>query len=940
MGPSRLCGSLAARVALVSALMCGMLGTLVVLNVVSAYRAAEESVAELLRSRVATEADAVIADLEPTNPRARWVRSLFAHDQLATGGPRCQRLLGRVIRPISRGYLAVTAPSGRVSCSSLVPKRAAALDLGDVPELEQVLRSQRPAVSTPFVDPASGTLVMAVVVPFPDASSRSLVLVAPTDEVLPAAEPDRRFVVSVVDGRTAVRLNRTPALPGTVGVAPLASDVAPALHDVGQVRQARGVDGQTRLYLAGRIPGTPYLALVGYPTRLAFAEADVVRTRALWSGALVLVLLVGLGLSLFRGVVSPARGLQRSAAELAADPDGEITTCTIPRELASVAQALNSTAAASRRDRGLMRELLRDSVDCLLVFDANGTLTFASPNSEQVLGFAPGLRLEAFLARVHPEDVGWLGSMLTDWWGHSSGHLTVQVRTVDDSGQVRHIEAWARDLLDDSSVPGVVVSCRDVTERMCAAEVLAYQARHDGLTGLPNRYALVEELERALGDLGRHPVCVLLVALDRFDLLVESHGAEATDEVLAVLGGRLREALRPRDLVGRLAGDQFALVTERVTSSQQGTDLADRLRGVLEKPVLVRDRELYVTFSIGLVLAGTGCSAEAVLRDAEIASHRAREEGARQTVLYDEGMRRQAQVQFRLENDLHGALERGELDVHYQPVVDLTSGEPEGAEALLRWERGPQGSVPPSAFIPVAESTGMIVDLGKWVLEQACAWSVGVSRAAGLPTRVAVNLSARQLARSDLVALVDTCLTRSGLPAERLCLEVTESVLVHDAVAAVRTLRALRERGVGLSLDDFGTGWSSLSYLRQFPVDQLKLDRSYVSRVSTDARSTAIVTGLVQLAHSLGLSVVAEGVETEAQADFLRAAGCDLAQGYHFARPDSGDAVALLLAGRGAGVALGGSPPVAVGADGPHLAHRGSDRGPLRAGTPPAPARF
>ena len=444
---------------------------------------------------------------------------------------------------------------------------------------------------------------------------------------------------------------------------------------------------------------------------------------------------------------------------------------------------------------------------------------------------------------------------------------------------------------------GTLVSAaiRDVTERKRAEMALAHHAMHDAMTGLPNRLLLEDRLTQALVRSRRSgaPVSVLFLDLDRFKVINDSLGHTVGDLLLREVARLLLETVRPSDTVARFGGDEFVIVTEGGPDRDAPVALAHRVAKVLAVPVQLGGTEVSVTVSIGMATAGAHDDAESLLRDADAAMYRAKEQGRDLCVMFDGAMRAGATARMETESALRGAIERNELSVEYQPVVDLTSGRVVGVEALARWNHPELGVVLPSQFIPLAEETGLIVALGASILEQACCEVAGWNRNRPdlPPLSLAVNLSPRQLLTPALPGVVGDALSRSGLDARLLCLEITESVLLDDADSSARALQVLKELGVRIAVDDFGTGYSSLTYLKRFPVDTLKIDRSFVDGLDGADQGRgdrAIVAGIVDLAHALGLTTVAEGVESAKQLERLRALGCEQVQGYFLSRPLAG----------------------------------------------------
>jgi diguanylate cyclase (GGDEF)-like protein len=412
---------------------------------------------------------------------------------------------------------------------------------------------------------------------------------------------------------------------------------------------------------------------------------------------------------------------------------------------------------------------------------------------------------------------------------------------------------------------------------------LDFLAMHDMLTGLPNRVQFHLHLERELADTSRgQPIAILFLDLDRFKTVNDTLGHHRGDELLAAVAGRLKASVRASDLVARLGGDEFAIIQTNVEQPANATALARRLIDAVAAPYELAGRQAVVGASIGIALApGDGMTGDDLLRNADLAMYRAKTHGRGAFCFFEPAMDAELQENRRLELDLRRAVADGQLRVFYQPLIEVASGRVAGCEALVRWQHPTRGLVLPGQFVPLAEEVGLIIPIGEWVLEQAC------RDAAGWPedVRIAVNVSVAQFRSPALFDAVDGALRRSGLAADRLSLEITESLLLSDAQAALAMLSSLRRLGVGISMDDFGTGYSSLNYLRSFPFDKIKIDQSFVRDLETSESSNAIIRAIVHLGCALGIPVTAEGVETEQQFARVKAEGCAEAQGYLFGRP-------------------------------------------------------
>ena len=556
------------------------------------------------------------------------------------------------------------------------------------------------------------------------------------------------------------------------------------------------------------------------------------------------------------------------------------------REQAAIEEQL---AQDLRRSEERFRSVVRNSSDIILILRPDGTIAYESPAVSRVLGHAAGAGVgRSVLEGVHPDDRVRGEYLLTDVLKSPGAEATAEFRTQHADGSWRVLEAVAKNLVDEPGVDGIVVNYRDVTERAALEDQLRHQAFHDTLTGLPNRALFTDRLEHATARRARdrRAIAVLFVDLDDFKSVNDTLGHPAGDLVLRDVANRLRTALRPEDTIARMGGDEFAILLEDAADRSTSEVIASRILEAVGVPFAVGGHELRVHASVGIALAATEESADELLRNADLAMYLAKSEGKNRVVVYEPGQGDVALARLQLKADLHHALERNELRLVYQPIVQLDSATVTGFEALMRWEHPQRGSISPVEFIPLAEESGLIVGLGRWVLAVACREAQGWSAAsAGRPLELSVNVSARQLEGQGLVGDVAAALAESGLPAGRLTLEITETVLMRDVPSTISTLTQLKALGVRLAIDDFGTGYSSLSYLRQFPIDMLKIDRSFVAVLGGGTAESAVVSSVLSLAATLRLQTVAEGIETTAQLDELLVLGARLGQGFLFDRP-------------------------------------------------------
>jgi diguanylate cyclase (GGDEF)-like protein/PAS domain S-box-containing protein len=524
----------------------------------------------------------------------------------------------------------------------------------------------------------------------------------------------------------------------------------------------------------------------------------------------------------------------------------------------------------------------------------NGQCLYISPSIERVLGFSQEhwIRDGGLWDRLlHPEDADRVISNEAEC-ARSGEALVQEYRISRADGRV----VWIRDEMtvvrgeDGHASPLFYGVFLDVTDRKKMEAELERLALYDSLTGLPNRALFSDRLAHAIERRGRaQATAVYFLDLDRFKRINDSLGHTAGDEVLREIAARVQRMLRPDDTVARFGGDEFTVLCESVGGVLEAVGVADRLQREIAQPLRAGGAELRLTASIGIALAEPGEEADSsrLVEDADAAMYRAKERGGARTELFDVAMRERAVDALSIEQELQHGLERGELRLFYQPLVSLDSGEMVGAEALIRWEHPQRGLLSPDKFLPIAEESGLIVDVGAWAVGEACRRLRDWDRRNGgpAPFGLAVNLSARELTHPDVVSTVLNAVRRSALDPSRLTIEVTESTAMADRDSGFRALRELSDAGVRIAIDDFGTGYSSLDHLREMPADVLKIDRSFVAGMAANSPDSALVAAAIAMGRALDMEVVAEGIETSEQVADLRELGCPLGQGFLFARP-------------------------------------------------------
>jgi diguanylate cyclase (GGDEF)-like protein/PAS domain S-box-containing protein len=553
-----------------------------------------------------------------------------------------------------------------------------------------------------------------------------------------------------------------------------------------------------------------------------------------------------------------------------------------------------------RQGEARFRSLVAHASDLITVLDGEGLVTYQSPSIERVLGYrsqeVEGRRFDRLLVE---SDRPLLAQLIAfDGPGEAEGH-TIECSVLHRDGTPLTFEVQHTDLLHDEHVHGIVLNSRDVSERKAFEEQLAHQAFHDPVTKLANRALFSDRVEHALmrSTRGIPEIAVMFIDLDDFKTVNDSLGHTAGDEVLQEVGRRLKIAVRPTDTVARFGGDEFAVLLDGVDGSADAADAASRILRALELPIEIDGKNVVPRASVGICLVGEDLEtpeATELLRNADVAMYMAKRDSKGSYRVFEPTMHERVVERLELRSDLQHALSLDQLELHYQPVVRLSGREILGVEALVRWNHPTRGTIPPIQFIPVAEETGLIIPMGRWILETACYEGVRLQErfTREEPLTMSVNLSVRQLQSETLVADVRSALSLTGLPASSLVLEITESLMLTDTDFAMQQLHDLKGLGIRLAMDDFGTGYSSLSYLSRFPVDILKMDRSFVGSEDNEALTSAIIA----LGTSLSLEVVAEGIELAEQANSLEELGCELGQGYLFARPMDAASLSNFLA--------------------------------------------
>ncbi len=677
-----------------------------------------------------------------------------------------------------------------------------------------------------------------------------------------------------------------------------------------------GVDGVSRLYAVAAVPGSGWRVVSGVPEDEVFASHRARRMRSVTIGLVSLLLALALAYWIAAGIVRPVRALAGVSGRIASGDLAARAHIAGPAEIRSVARQFNrmldvraDAEEALRASEERLHGIVHMATEAIVVVDEEFLVVLFNPSAEAIFGCSAAAAIGASAERFVPPRLREACRRHLAGFAAGGSNAIRMSEHAEIFGLRANGEEFPLELslsrISLSGKPLYSAILNDLSARRRDEARLNALANYDTLTSLPNRALFHQRLQRSLVHAQRfnEQLAVLLLDLDRFKNVNDTLGHNAGDRVVQALAGRLNGCLREVDTLARMGGDEFGVLIEQVSDTRFVGSVARKLLQAIAAPLTVDGQEYNMTASIGIsTCPADGSDAATLLRNADIAMYRAKERGKNNAQFYAAAMNAHSMARLSLETGLRHALERGEFLLYYQPKVDIGSGRISGMEALVRWMRpqadrgeGKASMVSPADFIPLAEETGLIEPIGAWVLKTACECNRAWQRL-GMPAlRVAVNLSARQFVQANLVSDVARVLDASGLAPGSLELEITESMVMDNPEQAIRTLRQLKSMGIALAIDDFGTGYSSLGYLKRFPIDNIKIDRSFIKDIPGNSDDATITRTIIDMTHNLRLKVVAEGVETEAQLDFLREHGCDEMQGYYFSRPLAEDAFLKLV---------------------------------------------
>lgn len=863
----------------------------------------------MLVSRVAGEID------------QRLEISLDALGRIAAGiGPELMRDPARLqayiddkhgIRAVFDAVIVVSPRLRVLADTPRVPGRAGA-DVSSLAHLQRLLATGAPVVSEPFMGKVTRRPTIALSVPVRDAEGRLAAVLSGTLDLLASNflgslnerwEGERgHFMLTTRDRHTIVGAEGAKALEvaAVSGANPVYDR---ALGGWEGTDTGNAGDGTQSLMSFVALKRTGWIVGAVLPVDEAFAPILQSRRTGIALLLLASALVAWLVWLAINGVLSPMLALRDNARLLRSDPTlaagmraGDDEVGEIARDLYRLVDEL----ARARRDSEIRAKELQSVLDAsplAIIRVRDRRFMSVNPAFERLVGYKAEdvVGKLADLVYLSPEAFAATGKRLyTGMVGDAVVKLEEAFR--NSAGEAFWTNIYARLIDPDDPGKGSVVIIEDISERRAAEaarvqseERMRYQAEHDALTRLPNRVLFNDRVNQAIRAARREQsrLALMFLDLDRFKNINDTLGHDVGDRLLQIVAGRIQACVRSSDTLSRPGGDEFMLLLPEIADPGDAAQVAHKVLEALARPYSIAGHQLMLTASIGIsVYPEDGEDGQTLIRNADLAMYASKDNGRNTSQYFRAEMNERARERMALETALRRALDRGELLLHYQPQFDVTTRRLIGMEALVRWRDPATGElVPPGRFIPVAEDTGLILPLGTWVLGEACRQN-GAWQAAGLPrVPVAVNISALQFRQTDFVAVVEEALRASGLEARWLELELTESVTMHAIERNIEILGLLRDQGVKVSIDDFGTGHSSLSYLKRLPIDTLKIDQAFVRDIVTDPDDAEIVAAIIGLARNLGLDVIAEGVESEAQLDCLRRRGCGKAQGYHFARP-------------------------------------------------------
>lgn len=791
--------------------------------------------------------------------------------------------------------VAIADKSGAVVCSALTSRTGKRASVAGTTWLRQVEEANAYVAGYPHMGPISGKWVSVLAFPIQDEHGRFAGAVGfPIDLVkyrpLQAnVNLPKGTVIRMITGDgTILASSEDPAtwVGRKLDDGALVARIRAEGH--GQTWISSGLDGTVYGYTP--VAGTDWYVVSSVP---AAAILDEVLANASKNSALLLLLAIIAGFAAYqigRRIVRPIIDIAGTAKAVATGHLDRRAPVVGPREIKDVAEQFNTMLTVRQRTEEKYRNLLESATDAIVIVNSGGGIIFANGQAESMFGYEnKELVGQAIEVLVPPALRNMHGAKMARFVADPQSRQMApgtELRAIRKDGKEFPVEITLSPLMTDE---GLIISAiiRDISERKRYEERLVYLAQFDALTGLPNRNLLRDRLEQALSRAIRdgNRVVLILIDVDRFQELNDTLGYRMGDALLRAIGDRLATTLPETATVARPGGDEF-IVMEKVRAEGQILLMGETIREAFNAPFHLDGEDSFISVSIGIsVSPNDGLDADTLLKNVDFAMYQAKHDGRNTFRFYAPEMDKRASERVLIENHLRRALSRNELLLHYQPKVDSRSGRLLGVEALARWENPELGTVPPSRFIPVAEETGLMESIGDWILRTGCAQNKQWQDEGIPPIVVAINISASQFRRSDLVRTVSAALDATGLAPQWLELEITESMLMERPEEAEEVLCRIAAMGVGIALDDFGTGYSSLAYLKRFPVRNLKIDRSFVREIHTDPNDAAIVRAVVSLAKSMDLELVAEGVELREQLDCLISLDCHVYQGYYFSKP-------------------------------------------------------